>query len=108
MCFYLTTSFKSTIISGLYFSFFSSMNKHAIILPVMLIAAGNLTQAFAATNTVTKNTSYQSPAGKEYIKISVTAKDGVITAASAIPLATDSTSQFMQKGFAEKISSTVV
>lgn len=84
------------------------MNKHAIILPVMLIAAGNLTQAFAAGSTVAKTIGYDSPAGREYIKVSVTAKDGIVTTASATPLATDSTSLFLQKGFAEKVSGAVV
>ncbi len=106
--FHLTIRFESTIIGRLYFLLFGSMNKHAIIIPVMLMAAGNLTQTFAATNTVTKTISYQSPAGSESIKLSITAKDGIITAASATPFATDSTSLFMQKGFAEKVSGAVV
>lgn len=56
----------------------------------------------------TKEISYQSPAGPESMKVSITTKDGVITSVTATPLATNPISLKLQTAFADGVSKSVV
>ncbi len=58
--------------------------------------------------TYSENTSYMSPAGQDTVGVSLTLKDGVITAVSIQNLATNEASIAYQNLFADGISSVVV
>lgn len=51
---------------------------------------------------------YKTPAGDDVMKVSVTLQNGVITQASATPLATNAISLKLQTAFAEKVSENTV
>lgn len=58
--------------------------------------------------TKTQYLSYKSPAGDDTMSVSVTTKDGVVTAVSATPEATNPISLQLQKAFADNVSGKVV
>lgn len=61
-----------------------------------------------AALTKKETVSYVSPAGNETIELSVSVADGVITAVTATPQATNEISKKLQTSFSEKVSAQVV
>lgn len=66
------------------------------------------TESVYKDGTYSENATYMSPAGQDTMGVSLTLKDGVITAVSIENLATNETSIQFQNLFAEGISSVVV
>lgn len=71
-------------------------------------ASASTSSSSGASGTWTESGDYQSPGGAESVKVTLTAKDGTVTAVTVVGTASDPTAQRYQSQFISGIKSAVV